>query len=279
MVAALSASASAESPRTVGLAREHSMMLDGRATVQLAQGMAGLGDQPTAVLDWDATRFVLVASIEPGRGPDVRDLIAGDRELGSAKLERLTSVGHGIAYGAAPNMPRLENDRALVYVAYLPESEEAVLIFRFYVSEDGIDDARAWGSVARSIAATIKIRLVKSSHLPAVPPTIEPRRVRLPAGWTVTSGGGLQHMVSDHGTCDVRDRELDARPTAPESASHVAGRIHEVPLYWSLWSDPAGYHAETMVGAERQGQIHVQCHARRAAEVTLQRSVIEALWR
>jgi hypothetical protein len=49
-------------------------------------------------------------------------------------------------------------------------------------------------------------------------------------------------------------------------------------MYWSVWSVRAGHHAETMVGAAWQGQVHVECHARSAAELARQRDVIEALW-
>ena len=52
-----------------------------------------------------------------------------------------------------------------------------------------------------------------------------------------------------------------------------------VTMYWSVWSDRAGHHAETMIGAARQGQVHVQCHARSAADLAKQREAIEGAWR
>ena len=278
IVAVLAGGASAENPRTVALARDRAAMLDGRATARLAEGMAVLSSQASAVLDWGATRFAMVPSIGPGPGPDLRDLVASDRELGSARPERLPSDGPGGAFGAAPNLPRLENGRALVYVAYLSAPEKAVAVFRFYVSEDGIDDARAWATLARAIAATIKVRVAPSSQWPHLAAAAKPPHVRLPAGWSVTSNGASQRVVSDRGTCDVHDGELDARPTAPGRASHVAGKMRGVAMYWSVWSDRAGHHAETMVGAARLGQVHVRCHARGAAELARQRDVVEALW-
>lgn len=104
-----------------------------------------LDDDDAAVLDWGATRFTLAMVVKPGRGEDPRVWIAADRELGTARVERLATARSGVAYGATPSVPRLRNDRALVYLACGLGPEVTVEILRFYVSRGGIDDARVWG--------------------------------------------------------------------------------------------------------------------------------------
>jgi hypothetical protein len=48
-------------------------------------------------------------------------------------------------------------------------------------------------------------------------------------------------------------------------------------MYWSVWSDRAGAHAEAIVGAARWGFVHVTCAASTQRELEQQRSVAEQL--
>jgi len=83
VVAVLASNASADSPRTIALASEHSELLGGHAKLRLAEGMLLLGDD-AAALDWGAARFTLECAWLPADVGDLRDCDppSGDREAG-----------------------------------------------------------------------------------------------------------------------------------------------------------------------------------------------------
>jgi hypothetical protein len=277
IVAAAAATAGAETPRMIRLEPGRTRLLDGRATVRLAEAMLVVGAD-TAVLDWGATRFTLVAEQRPALAEDREESIVCD--LGrAAGVEHVPLVRNGLGYGAAPVMPRLASDRALVYLACRTAPDGVIGVLRFYVSAAGVDEVSDWAVLARAIAATLDVRPDRSPPLDPPPVPRERLPPALPRGWRVWWEGSHQHVESPHGVCDVHDSELDARAAAPEAASHVHGELRGNDVYWSVWSDRTGQHAETMVGAAHRGQVHVQRRAATATELSRQRTAIERLWR
>ena len=266
--------ASADRPRAIPLAREPARMLTGHVALRLAAPMVPL-DASTAAFDWGATRFTLTVAIGAPDG-DLRDRIAHDRELGIARVERLAIVHAGIAYGAAPSLPRIDDGRALVYVAYRAAADGSVGAVRFYVSASDLDEAAEWSVLARRIAMTLEV-YAGSPPLRGPPPM--PRPPLLVGGWKVSWDNNHQHLTAPHGACDVVDGELDVHPTAPTDATHLDGELRGETMYWNVWVDNAGHHAEAMVGAALRGQIHAQCLAATSYSLAALRAVVEQLWR
>jgi hypothetical protein len=256
--------AAADTPRSVLLAPERTSLLDGHVTLRLVEGMAVSDDDRVAVLDWGGTEFELVASMTREGSGDSRELLAADRELGSARVEKLAPARSGAAYGGAPVMPRLSNERALVYVAAAAGPHGYTLVLRFYVSADGLDDAPAWTGIARAVASTLEVRVGAAPMRPA-PPAPLPR----------SQGPAPRHISTRYGGCDIVDGELDTHPVAPSEVTYEPGRFRGDLAYWSVWSDRAGQHAETIFGAAHRGQVHVICHAGSSAELASQRAMVE----
>lgn len=278
VVAVLAANASADSPRGIALASEHTELLGGHVRLRLAEGMVVIDDN-AAVLEWGASRFAVECTALSAGAGDMRELLARDRELGSARVERLAIVRAGAAYGATPSLVHLAHDRALAYEAVVSAPNAAVAMLRFYVSADGIDDARAWTTVARAISATLDVRGDRSPP-PQPPPVVAtPQLAELPHGWTMVSKSNTHRIFARRGTCDVLDGELDARAIAPASAKYDIGLLRGETVYWSLWTDRGGYHAETLIGAAHAGQLHARCTASNAADLAKQREIVEAMWR
>jgi len=277
VIAVMCGVARANVPRTK-LVAQRTSLLGGHAAVRLVEGMALVEDSnfDAAVLDWGAVKFTLVAeSADKPRSTDVRERIVADRELGCARVERLASLRASVTYGAAPVVPHKTGDRALVYAAYAATVKGHVAVLRFYVEGDS-DSPQAWAPIARAIAMTLDLR---DEPTPAAPHQNDDSPPSLPSGWNLAREGARQRLSSHDGGCEIVDGELDPRAIAPGAAIHVAGRVRNDDMYWSVWADHAGAYAEAIVGASTWGFVHAKCHARTTGELAEQRAVVEQLLR
>jgi hypothetical protein len=228
--------------------------LGGHVSLRLLEGMVANDD--SAVLP--AAHFTLVAMVDaPLDGEDPRGRIASDRELVGTRIERISTVRSGPAYAAAPALPRRDGGRVLVYAVQAVTPDGIVVVLRFYIDGDEIDEARFWAGRASAIAATLELH----------PEPSLPDRVIDPPP-----------PVGPHGACDVRDHALDVTPQAPPDAKHVPGDFRGDLVFWGVWSDRFGHHAELIVGATGWGRLHARCTADSAAELARLRAEVEALW-
>ena len=277
VIAVMCGIARADVPRSK-LAMQRTVLPGGHATVRLVEGMA-LADgssSEAAALDWGAVRFTLVAeAADELHGTDVRERIVADRELGCASVKRLAASRASVTYGVAPVVPRETGDGELVYAAYAATVNGRVAVLRFYVEGES-DDPQVWLPTARAIAMTLDLRDEPS---PALPRRSDDSPPSVPSGWGWLREGARERLSSRDGVCEIVDRELDPSAIAPGDAAHVLGRARNDDMYWSVWTDRDGAHAEAIVGASTWGFAHVKCHARTRRELADQRAVVEQLLR
>lgn len=213
------------------------MLLAGHASVRMpSDGLTIVGAHGTMTLIAEAS----------AAGGDLRERIA--REVGCAQVEKLSAVRSGVAYGAAPQFPRLVERRALVYVTYAEANRGPATVLRFYVDEDGFDQSREWARLARDVAQSIEIYP-------------EPVFVML---------GGLPEA------CRAWHAVRDVEPTAPANAVYEVSRLG---AYWMVWSDTYGYHAEIVTPRHVRDLIVVRCFASTPSEIDQLRADVEAALR
>jgi hypothetical protein len=236
----------------VPLARERTTLPDGAVTMRLPASSAPLG-------------LTLVGSAVPQTEP--LELLFGDREVGCAPVERLSMKHPLVVYGAAP-LPRMTRGRALVYAAYAGLPNGTTYILRFYLGADDIERAATWVTVGRAIASTLEWRP------DPLPSTSRPATGQEPLGWHITP----QSIRSTTGSCTIVDGETSPVWGAPEDPDHEPGTILGDTMYWAVWKDDNGRHAEALVAVAHRGYLHVRCVAATTTELDRQRRLIEAQW-
>jgi hypothetical protein len=220
------------------------MLLAGRASVRMPV------DSTTII--GEHGRMTLVAE-EIATGGDLRERLA--HELGCASIEKLAAARSGVAYGAAPRLPRIVDRRALVYVAYAAAHRGPAIALRFYVDDDGFDYAPEWARSAHDITQTLEL---DPEPLPVTErephPAPEMARSAMPR------------------ECGEWHDEGITRPTAASDARYEDSTL---PAYWAVWSDKRGHHAEIIVHRD-WGSLVIRCRAKTAGELAKLRARAEA---
>jgi hypothetical protein len=277
---ALATTAGAEPPPGLALAGERARFLDGQLGVQLPVGMV-MREPEHAELDRGDARLLVEATRLHGV-PDgeVHARVAAALSVGvGIKIERLELPGAWPAFAVVPRFPRRTGDRTLICAGYVAAGNGEVEILAFYVDASAFEDAAAWAVVSRRILSTLVAAPSSAGPAPADLRTPAPA-LQVPAGWQLTGAIGSYRLSARRGTrhCDVRDDELDAHVEADAAtATIVGGRLRGHDVYWTVWADRRGVHAESMIGASRWGTFHVVCHADTRRELDKLRSVLEAL--
>jgi hypothetical protein len=190
-------------------------------------------------------------------------------------------------YGAAPALPRVALGRALVYAAYAVLPDGTIDVLRFYAGAGDVEHARTWARVARTISSTLVLASASLAAEPREPaprpaagyePAPRPRADSVPAGWRVTTRGAEQRIESPAGSCTIVDGEVVPVWGAPGDPEHEPGTLLGDTMYWALWKDGTGRHAEALVAAEHHGYLHARCVAATTHELDSQRRFIEAQW-
>ncbi|MBS1118619.1 MAG: hypothetical protein H6Q90_847 [Deltaproteobacteria bacterium] len=276
IVLALATSAGAEPPGAIALAVARTDLLGGHLSVRLATGMVGEADR--AQLDWGSSRLVMEArelsNVPSGTLHEQVTAALGD--VPGTRIESIQVPRPWTAFAVVPRFPRRVGARSLVLAAYVA-NHDAVELLTFYVNDAAFDDAASWVALGRRIVATM---------IPATP--LGPRATRdvtssaapaLPRGWQLTGDAGTYRLGARRGErhCDIHEDELDAQVVAdPVNAKIVGGRLRNHDVYWTVWTDRGGVHAESMIGASHWGTFHVVCHARTRTELDALRHVLEA---
>ena len=272
----------ADGPPGLELARERTELLGGHVTLALARGMVLAPETDRAYLDSSTTRFTLDAvELHGVAGGELHQRVAAAIEVAGARIERLGVARPWAIYAVRPLFPPRIGDRVLVFAAYAASTTGTVEILTFYVNEAGFDDASAWAALARRIASTMVPVATRTPRRPPIDSQQAPETVPLPRGWRISGTGGMtSRLSSPRGArryCEIRDGELDPHAVLDATTTQMLhGKLRGKDVYWSVWTDRAGSHAETMTGAATWGTLHVICHAARPTELDELRRVIEA---
>jgi hypothetical protein len=237
------------------LAKERTVLLGGAVSVRLPDGMIAAED--SAALDWDGARFTVGIT---QRANVTEGELQRQLTMRIARVERITMRPPWTAYVVVPRAPRRSEGRAEVLAVYARDPRGTLIVLAFAIDDAGFDDAERWAALARRSAATL---------ITATPPPSPPSPSTNATGTTARIGRGKRY-------CDVEDNVPYVRTDSDSSPDQmVGGTLRGEHVYWFLWADRRGVHAEAITRASESGRLHVVCHAQDRKQLDTIRAVAE----
>jgi len=252
VLCALSTTVLAAPPRE--LAKERTALLGGQASLRLPDGM--IASEDSAALDWDGARFTVTIA---QRTNVTEGELQHQLTTRIARVERIAMRPPWTAYMVMPRVPRRSDGRAEVLAIYARDPHGTLIVLAFAIDDAGFDEAERWAALARRSAAT----LTTATPTPSPPPPN-------------TTGGTTARIGSGKRYCDVEDNAPYVRTDGDSSPDQmVGGTLRGEHVYWFLWADRRGVHAEAITRASESGRLHVVCHAQDRKQLDAIRAVAE----